>query len=1154
MRRLLLFGCLLLLGSALLAQHATHFSARERGWVTFGIDGGLAYQTSDVRTTFDGWGAGLTLGKNLAYRPGGLLSFDLRGRLLFTRSYGRDWRRSTGLANNLALNGSTSPTRNYLIDLSSPLDSSFVYANHRTGMGELGLEGVLTFNRLRERTGVVFSLFGGIGLNVFRTRIDQLDANNQRYNYLNVSTNGRANALANLSALRDGTYESRGDGLTADGIAARFMPGAGVELGYQVAPRFVIGVGHKITFSRTDILDGQRWTNDNEATLRNDWAHYTNLHFRWDIARRKRTQRPPEIEITDPSTNPYIANEPSHFVRARIRHVRSAADVRCYVNGQPAEVMLRDESFGSRVRLMPGRNEIRITASNLAGSDEASTIIIWEDRRNPGPPPTVPPSGPARREPIVRITDPGRSIETERDNIYLRAGVENVRNERDIRVLVNGREARFTLAEGVEANIPLEVGRNTIRVEAQNSDGRASDEVVVTRTRTTNPTPPPTTGRKPDITLTQPRGGSANTSDNSYVVKATIDHIDSRDQVTLTVNGRTSTDFSYNRGAFETTVPLTLSNEATVTIRARNRQGEDEVSATIRRNGNVEPAPPTVRKPDVSISTPADNSESTVESVNFKATTRNVDNRSELRVTLNGTTVSDFDFNDKMGVVSGKIKLREGDNTLTVRATNGGGTDEATVRVRYRRVIEKPSVSISDPTNGTETDRDELAYRASTRNVSGRSEVSVLLNSTPLPDFEYNSVSGIVSGKMRPREGDNTLTIRVSNAGGSDEQTVRFRYRKPMSAKPTVSIVSPGNGSESSTPEADLRANVTNVTDRANVTVQINGRAITNFDFNPRSGQVSARVSLANGDNNLRVSASNAAGSAEASTKVRFAPKRPPTVTINTPADKSKLSDPNVTLNAKLTNVFSEKNVTVLLNNQPITNFNFDRSGTVTASLTLASGANAITVRAETPDGSATQTVNVSYASAVAKPTVSFTQPGKLSKPVSEASYTFKAKVSGITEASGIRATVNGTVIKNPTFNAKTGEVAFVATLKEGRNTARVEATNTAGTSSADAQVTYTPKASQPAPVIESMSASTPTGNPMNPAQGRSSVLAKVKNVTDRNQISLTVNGTAVTNFDFVVATGNLSSVVSLTKGSNTIVLTVTTPGGTVSETRKVDF
>ena len=251
-------------------QTASHFSARERGWWTFGLDAGLAYQSSDVRTQFNGWGTGLTLGKNLLYRPGGMFSFDLRGRGLFTRSYGADAVRSYGLEKNAALNGNYLASLDYLRDKTAPNDSSFVYHNYRHSMGELGLEGVLTFNQIRERTGIVFALFGGIGLDFYRSKTDQL-SNDQIYNYLTISSENSKNiVLADLKDIRDGIYESPADGFTEGSLKAGLMPGAGIELGYQVAPRFVIGIGHKITFSRTDILDGERWTDNNTATGDND--------------------------------------------------------------------------------------------------------------------------------------------------------------------------------------------------------------------------------------------------------------------------------------------------------------------------------------------------------------------------------------------------------------------------------------------------------------------------------------------------------------------------------------------------------------------------------------------------------------------------------------------------------------------------------------------------------------------------------------------------------------------------------------------------------------------------------------------------------------------------------------------------------------------
>ena len=72
---------LLLIGftSAVSAQESTY--KKKPGYWTLGLNGGFAYQQSDVPTRFDGFGLGLTLGKNLYYAPNAPFSFSARGRL-----------------------------------------------------------------------------------------------------------------------------------------------------------------------------------------------------------------------------------------------------------------------------------------------------------------------------------------------------------------------------------------------------------------------------------------------------------------------------------------------------------------------------------------------------------------------------------------------------------------------------------------------------------------------------------------------------------------------------------------------------------------------------------------------------------------------------------------------------------------------------------------------------------------------------------------------------------------------------------------------------------------------------------------------------------------------------------------------------------------
>ena len=280
----------------------------------------------------DGYGFGLTLGKNLYYKPGAPLIFDLRGRALYSQSYGLDAQRSYGILRNDALNGFNS-SLDYTKDNGG---TGFVFQNHKTHMGELGLEGVLTFNKLREQTNVILSVFGGVGLDWYKTNLDQRDRNGLYSDaYLAIDT------LRSVSSIRqnlknnilDGNYETSAQEHGEFGRLG-IMPNVGLELGYQLTPNFSIGMGHKVTFAGTDLLDGQKWENNNLATNDNDIHHYTNLNLRWIIQPKENKIDPPVIEIIEPFSNPHTSRNPNGYVRAKISNIKSAMDINYLVNGR----------------------------------------------------------------------------------------------------------------------------------------------------------------------------------------------------------------------------------------------------------------------------------------------------------------------------------------------------------------------------------------------------------------------------------------------------------------------------------------------------------------------------------------------------------------------------------------------------------------------------------------------------------------------------------------------------------------------------------------------------------------------------------------------------------------------------------------------------
>jgi large repetitive protein len=1148
MRSTALALILTLFSFAIFAQAPSRFSARQAGWWTLGLDGGLAFQTADVRTQWNGGGFGLTLAKNLAYRPGGLLSFDARGRFLLSRTYGASAKRSFGLLKNESLNGSQNNLPNYLIDKSAPNDSSFVFANYKHGMGELGLEGVLTFNRLRERTGVVFSLFGGLGLDFYRTTIDQAGGGNP-YNYLNVdAAAGRRTVLADLGALRDGDYETDADGMGDAWVKAAIMPGAGVELGYQVTQRFVIGIGHKITFSRTDALDGQRWTDANLATSRNDWHHYTNLHFRWDLGRRTRKAQPPQIEITWPGDNPSTTSFRDATIRARIRHVNNYSDIQCLVNGTNQPFQFKNGLFSTSARLREGRNEVRITASNTAGSDEASTIInVVDDRVTPPPPP--PPSS-TLQKPEVRITLPSRSPQTtNRDNININASIRRVDNRRNVRLTVNGSEQSFNFAEGLEANVRLREGKNIVRVEATNEAGRDADEVEVIYERDEAPA-----GKKPTVTLTQPRSGSESSTEKEYTVKATITNVESRDDITLYVNGSTTRNFTFtiSNGSFFATIPL-KTGENDVTIRAKNRYGEADASCIIKKNSGIN----IDRKPEVRILQPTDGSTTEKPDADLKADVKNTSDRSQVKVFLNGRAFTDFDYDKVRQSISGRLKLAEGSNTIAVSATTTEGSDEASAKVTYKQpapVAAKPEVRITEPaSSGNVVKSPTATLRATTKNVASRNEVKVELNGKGIA-FEF-SRSGEVSANLDLREGDNSIRVTVQNSGGNAEASTAIRYEKAQA--PTVQISKPANNSESSTAEADLVATVRNITAKSQVTVQLNGKSI-DFQLADRSGQVTAKLLLKEGTNNIIVRAQTDAGSDEATVNVRYIAAKLPVVRITAPADKSTTDQAECNLKATLENVTGLENVEVTIGRTQVKDFFIDRGGNLNAKITLNEGKNLIRVKGTNKAGSdeASVLVTLTAPPKLDKPEVTITDPRRLGAKTDKTPYTVKATVKNA-EKDGIKVTVNGKAEPNFSFDPKTMLLTFKARLASGRNTVKVEATNATGTGTASAEIFLEtpPPPGGLAPEIKIESASQPVVSPFSPNQAKTQVLATTRNVTDKSQISCSIDGRPITDFSFDTPTGKIDLVVSVVRNAtNLIAITVTTPSGTQTDTRKVKF
>jgi large repetitive protein len=1303
--------------------HAQLITQAQRGDYIFGINAGFAYQSSDVRAAGNGSGFGLTLGRTMVAGPNSPILLDLRGRLLYARTYGLDPFRSFAIENNKALNGTRLLDYTaYPAALEEP--RGFVYQNHRTTHGELGLEAVFTLEELRRKTGFIVSLFGGAGLNGYHVKTDQADASGEAYyaGYANLNDSRPANAILRdlRDVILDGAYESNADNF--DGLPKfRIMPNVGVELGLQLGRAFSVHAGHRVTFSGTDLLDGHQWSSPDK-----DIYHYTSFGMAWRFRVPERVRiQPPVIEIVAPLSRPHYTRDPNGVVRAQIRNVRSAADINCTVNGRDVPFRFSGEQFVLDLPLYPGSNEVIIVARNQAGTARGDAVIVLEGGIVPPPPPigraprisiTNPPSRTAtvyepaftlratvtdilnkldiellvdgaRRDftfdsrtgnlradlnlregtnriritarndfgsdaadaevvfeqrrfpPTVRITDPASErSEVSVNSVAVRAELRYVEAKENVYLYINGQESRSfdydASRELFQATVPLREGANTVEIVARNRSGEARDAATVTYRRPLQ--------ALPTVVITEPSGSGTSTTAATAAIEATTGNIQRRDDISFFVNGARNTNFTFNAntGRFSATANLVIGNNDFI-IRVVNSDGSAEAVTSIRRTEGSGELP---LRPVVRILSPANQSESDRNTASVRASIENVTDRNNMSLTVNGTRLTNFSFNTGNRELTATVTLIEGNNTIRVEATNRDGTADDLVNVRYRRPL-PPVVTISAPQDKSTVTAAAATLRARAQNVSERNQITVTLNGTTISNVSFNAATGELSADVTLAEGSNTLRVRAATPDGTDEKSVNVQYTRPT--PPIVSIVAPENNSTLTVAAATLRARAQHVSERNQITVTLNGATVSNVTFNGATGELSANVTLIEGNNTLRVRAATPAGSDEQSVNVRYRRPIPPVVSISAPANNSTLTAAATTLRARAQNVSNQNQLTVTLNGAALSNVNFNpTTGDLSADVTLAEGANTLRVSAATPDGTDEKSVSVRYRRPVPpvvsiqspsdnsttesnsvkisatvtnvtstravtftvngkasgdfkleggnfsaevlnlregentfsiaarnedgagnasvtvvyrpkpvqlKPVVKFIVPARSGTASSTAETAIKASVLNVSSADDVRLDVNGKPFGEFTYNTKLKELTATVPLEGGTNTFRVIAENEAGRDTATTTVLYREAAKQP-PVVTIESVSQPTINPMNPGQGRSTIIAQIQGIERASQIAFTVNGTPVTDFTYNAKTGAFQSTVTLVRGTNTIVLRAENADGADEKSRKLDF
>ncbi len=294
-------------------------------------------------------------------------------------------------------------------------------------------------------------------------------------------------------------------------------------------------------------------------------------------------------------------------------------------------------------------------------------------------------------------------------------------------------------------------------------------------------------------------------------------------------------------------------------------------------------------------------------------------------------------------------------------------------------------------------------------------------------------------------------------------------------------------------------------------------------------------------------------------------PLYPPTVRFTTPATEPYTATTvNQQLVVRVQHVVSSNQISLLINNQPSTNFTYNAStDQMVFNHTLLPGTNVYQVTASNNAGTASDVQTIIFKSGTnppppppanpLPPTVTITNPPTDPYTSTTATMNVAATVLNVTSASNIQVRRNGNAITNFSFDPNTHVLTFVANLQTGSNLYEVVGTNTVGSASDVVTINYNPVAQVQPPVVTITS---PANCPYSSKTANLTITANITNITTASQAAIVFNNQAVTNFNFV-GHGSFATVsfpVTMNPGQNNVTITGTNTAGSNSKSCTITF
>ena len=393
--------------------------------------------------------------------------------------------------------------------------------------------------------------------------------------------------------------------------------------------------------------------------------------------------------------------------------------------------------------------------------------------------------------PVVEIISPaGSSYSTATGSLDITARVRNVRGKQDIHVVLNEKNIPFEFNPvygNVSSGLSLTEGRNILVITGSNEAGSTRDDLIINWNK-------PVPVALPDVKFIDP-ASPVTVEKNIFSISVRTRNIKAWQDVTVIVNGTTTSNFSFSpEGLVTTNIPL-KEGENKVEVRGKNDSGSASDLMTITYTKSVKDVPPPCPPPVLKMMEPAQNELLTDNpSCTIRTGVSNV-GRDQISITLNDKIITNFNFTGN--VINFSASLNEGINSCVIAAASNCGTQKLTYSIFYKPaevVVEKPCPKPGINFSVAAITREDATHelKGTVSNVRNRNDIIVTVNDRPYEAFTFVPNTGVITAVFRFDPGSYMVKATVKNDCGQDEYS---RVIKIDEQKPCGIRINPGNSS-----------------------------------------------------------------------------------------------------------------------------------------------------------------------------------------------------------------------------------------------------------------------------------------------------------------------------------------------------------------------